>query len=107
MFLSINQTILNVMQIVSVVPEVHHYTARQLNYGSAPDTWNDHTTYKIHVNTINFRHDNPIDRTDHDDSQYEYTFFISDVDEWTETYNNICDALGVVGDIRDVRHNKI
>ena len=106
MFIDISGTILNITQIVAVVPEAHTYTFSHLDYSDMPMKSEDsHTSYKIHVNTVNFKHDKHIDRYEHDDSRYEYTFHMSDKDEWKTVYENICSALGVVGDIQDVRHN--
>lgn len=96
MFISINDTVINVMHIVSVSPEIHDSDIRGLN-----------TIYCIHINTVNFKHEQDLGGYADYHNKYEYTFYMKDAEEFDRTYKNICSALGVVGDIKNVRYDSI
>ena len=106
MFISINDTVINVMHIVSVNPEVQDHLYKRISYNE-PDTEGVDTIYSIHINTVNFKHEQELGGYADYRNKYEYTFYMEDAEEFDRTYKNICDALGVVGDIKNVRHNNV
>lgn len=106
MFISISGTVINAMHIVSVNPEVHDRLYRRVSYNES-DIQGTDTIYSIHINTVNFKHEQELGGYADYSNKYEYTFYMKDVEEFDRTYKNICDALGIAGDIKDVRHDTI
>ena len=106
MFISINDIVINVMHIVSVNPEVQNRLYKHVNYNE-PDTEGVDTIYSIHINTVNFNHEQELGGYADYHNKYEYTFYMKDAEEFDRTYENICDVLGVAGDIKNVRYNTI
>lgn len=106
MFISINNIVINVMHIVSVNPEVQNHIYRRISWDES-DTQGMDMIYSIHINTVNFKHEQELGGYADYSNKYEYTFYMVDKEEFDRTYKNICDALGVVGDIQNVRYDKI
>ena len=106
MFISISGIVINAMHIVSVNPEVRDRLYRRISYNE-PDIQGTDTIYSIHINTVNFKHEQELGGYADYSNKYEYTFYMKDAEEFDRTYKNICDVLGVAGDIKNVRHDTI
>jgi hypothetical protein len=101
MFIKVKGNIFNTFQIVSVIPSRERYTTNMPMSGSLFDREVEHELFRIHINTVNFKND--ADSSD----RYEHTIYCIDEKDWDDTYSGICSALGVAGEVNNVRYNTI